>query len=283
MIFLLLSILSSVSIFVLFKLFNKKNINTLQAIVINYLTASACGFLFFDSELIKVSLFENSWFHAAIGLGFLFIIMFYIMALTAQKNGLSVAAVASKMSVVIPVAFGIIIFKESLNFQKILGILLALVAVYMASIKGHKTINLRRTLYLPILVFLGSGVIDTSINYFAPDNNIPLFSAVIFAVAAIVGCFALLYNYLKSNTKLEIKAIPFGIALGIVNYASIFFLLKALRVNSFDTSTIFTVNNVAIVAISTISGLLLFKETITVKNWTGILIAMLSILLVTLS
>ena len=46
------------------------------------------------------------------------------MALTAQKNGLSVASVASKMSVVIPIIFGIYVYNESLGFQKALVLLL---------------------------------------------------------------------------------------------------------------------------------------------------------------
>jgi 1-deoxy-D-xylulose-5-phosphate synthase len=53
--------------------------------------------------------------------------------------------------------------------------------------------------------------------------------------------------------------VPFGILLGIVNYCSIYFLLKALRVDGFESSTI---NNVVIVAVSTLVGLVLFKEKI---------------------
>ena len=43
------------------------------------------------------------------------------------------------------------------------------------------------------------------------------------------------------------------------------------------------VNNVAIVMLSTIIGLALFKEQIFKKNWIGILIAIISIILVTLA
>ena len=74
-----------------------------------------------------------------------------------------------------------------------------------------------------------------------------------------------------------------GIALGIVNYASIYFLLKALQFEGLESSTIFTVNNVAIVMLSTLIGLVLFREKIYVKNWIGIFIAIISIVLVTLA
>ena len=75
---------------------------------------------------------------------------------------------------------------------------------------------------------------------------------------------------------------PFGIALGIVNYGSIYFLLKALRVNGYESSSIFTIINVAIIALSTLMGLLIFKEKISKKNTIGIGLAIISIILITL-
>ena len=282
MIYLILSILSSTGIFVLFKLFNKYNINTLQAIVVNYITACICGSVLYDGSINISEIVNSNWFYGAIGLGFLFIAIFNVMALTAQKNGLSVASVASKMSVIIPVLFGIYVYNESIGLYKIIGIILALIAVYLTSLKQKNDVVLTRSILLPILLFFGSGIIDTFINYFAPDDKIPLFSATIFAIAAIIGFVILSFKSIKLKSHFKIKSIPFGVALGIVNYCSIYFLLKALRVDGFESSTLFTINNVAIVAVSTLVGLLLFKEKISTKNWIGIGIAMISILLVTL-
>jgi drug/metabolite transporter (DMT)-like permease len=265
----------------LFKLFNKYNIDTLQAIVVNYFTAFAFGILANNQSVNISEIIESDWFYGAIGLGCLFIAIFIVMALTAQKNGLSVASVASKMSVIIPIVFGIYIFKESIGIQKIIGIILALIAVYLTSLKQKDDVVLTKSIYLPIILFLGSGIIDTSVNYFAPDDKIPLFSAVIFAMAGIIGCILLTYKSITGKSRLKLKTIPFGITLGIVNYYSIYFLLKALRVDGFESSTLFTINNVGIVAFSTLIGLLIFKEYISNKNWLGIAIAMISIVLVT--
>lgn len=283
MIYLGLSILSSTGIFVLFKLFNKYHINTLQAIVVNYITACICGILHNNNAINASEILQSDWFMGAFGLGFLFIVIFNVMALTAQKNGLSVASVASKMSVIIPVIFGVYVLNEGLGFQKIAGIILALIAVYLTSIKPNSDVKLTRSLYLPIALFLGSGIIDTSVNYFAPQDKIPLFSATIFGIAFILGILVLFYKSARLKTKFKLKSIPFGLALGIVNYASIFFLLKALRVEGYESSTLFTINNVAIVAISTLVGLIMFKECISNKNCLGIGIAVISIIVVTLA
>jgi len=283
LIYLLLSILSSTGIFVLFKLFNKYRINTLQAIVVNYFTACALGLAFYDGNIHVVEIVNSTWFYGAIGLGFLFISIFNVMALTAQKNGLSVASVASKMSVIIPIVFGIVVFNESVGWLKIAGIVLALIAVYLTSVKEKDNVVITQAIYLPIILFFGSGTIDTLVNYFAPDDKIPLFSAIIFGIAFTIGIFVLSYKSLRMKRHFKIKSIPFGVTLGLINYASIYYLLKALRVDGYDTSSIFTINNVAIVAFSTLVGLFLFKEKISLTNWLGIVIAIISIVIVTLA
>lgn len=281
MIYLLLSILSSTAIFVVFKLFDNYKIDTLQAIVINYITAFTCGLFLYDGR-IRLEIIYIDWFIVAVGLGILFITVFNVMALTAQKNGLSVVSVASKMSVIIPILFGIYVYNESAGIQKVLGIILALVAVYLTSIKPKDDAVLTKSIYLPIILFIGSGIIDTSVNHFAPKHHMQLFLAVIFGIAGSVGFLILSYKSIILKQSFKLKSIPFGIALGVVNYCSMYFLLKALRVDGFESSSIFTINNVVIVAISTLVGLLLFKEQISKTNWVGILIAIISIILVTL-
>lgn len=283
MIYLFLSVLSSTAIFVLFKLFSKYNVDTLQAIVVNYATAFVCGFILYDGNISPTQIIETNWFIAAIGLGFLFIAIFNVMALTAQKNGLSVVSVASKMSLVIPVLFGIYVHNESTEAQKLIGIALALVAVYLTSIKKKDTTVLTKSIYLPIILFIGSGIIDTTVNHFAPEGNIPMFLSTIFGIAGIMGFFLLIYKSISSKKTLQIKSVPFGIVLGLVNYCSMYFLILALRVENTESSTIFTINNIGILALSTLLGLALFKENLSKKNWIGIGLAFIAILLVTLA
>ncbi|MGB2685573.1 MAG: DMT family transporter [Olleya sp.] len=286
--YLLLSICASTLIFVIFKVVGKRNINTLQTIVFNYFTAFTYGILSYDSSIIVSDIVQSKWFFGAIGLGFLFIAIFNVMALTAQRNGLSVASVASKMSVVIPIIFGLFFYNESLGWQKALGIILALIAVYLASYKTKTDQRFSiKTLWLPIVLFLGSGTIDTSIKYiettYLADNGIPIFSATIFFIAGVIGIGLLSAKAIQKQFTFDPKSIVSGIILGVVNYYSIYMLLKALNAENFESSTIFTVNNVAIVMLTTLIGLLMFKERLLTKNWIGIGIAILSIILVTLS
>ncbi|EDM43280.1 hypothetical protein SCB49_00957 [unidentified eubacterium SCB49] len=287
MIYLLLSILASTLIFVIFKLFEKYNVNIIQAIITNYAVACICGLIAFNgtTKLNEISSFN--WFYHTIALGALFITIFYLMAKTTQRVGISVVSIATKMSVVIPIIFGILYYKESLGIFKGTGILLALVAVYLASIKSKINLSIKPVnLVLPFLVFLGSGVIDTSLKFleekFVAHEDIPLFSATIFAAAFTIGCILLLVQKLQGHFTFSFKNIIAGIALGIPNYFSIFFLVKALRSDLLDSSGIFTVNNVGIVLISTIIAVTIFKERLLTKNWIGVALALISIILIAL-
>jgi drug/metabolite transporter (DMT)-like permease len=280
------SILFSSLIFVIFKLFSTYKINTFYAIVTNYFIACLVGLFFYKGEVIISDIRTKSWFLGTILLGILFILVFNLMATTAQKVGVSVASVATKMSLVIPVLFGVFWYQETLSFFQILGILLALIAVYFASIKT-KDINLPNTsILLPVLVFLGSGVIDTSIKYLqeihVEETEYPLFSAVVFASAATIGLLSIIFKSIKTKEKIAWKDIFGGIALGIPNYFSIYYLLKALQSETLNSASVFTINNVAIVMFSTLLGIILFEEQLSLKNWIGISLAIISIVLIAL-
>jgi uncharacterized membrane protein len=263
-------------------------VNTLHAIVINYFVACLSGIIAYESTISPAEILAKDWFIYTTALGLLFIVIFNLMAITTQRSGLSVVSVATKMSLVIPIIFGLLYYRESLGVFKFIGILLALIAVYLASIKAKSGLRInRRNLIYPFLVFLGSGVIDTSLKYLedthVAKNDVAIFSSMIFAAAAVAGLLLLLGQMIRGSFRFEIKNVIGGICLGVPNYFSVYFLVKALRSDILESSGIFTVNNVGVVMISTLMGILLFREKLLIKNWLGIALAVISILLVTLN
>ena len=288
MIYLLLSVLSSVIIFVVFKLFSRYNVNTLHAIVVNYIVACISGIVAYENSIKFTEVSSYGWFYYSIALGALFIIVFNLMALTTQRSGLSVVSVATKMSVVIPIIFGLLYYKESFGILKATGIFLALIAVYLSAAKTNDGLVVRKKDFIfPLMVFIGSGIIDTSLkfleNSFVAKNDVALFSATIFGSAAFIGLLVLVFQITQENFLFQLKNVVGGIVLGIPNYFSIYFLVKALRSDLFDSSGIFTINNVAVVMISTFFGIIFFREKLSRKNWLGVLFAITSIFLVTLA
>lgn len=280
------SIASSSLIFVVFKLFATYRVATFYAIVINYLTACCVGFLFFARPFPLAELPDRPWFWPAMAMGCLFIAVFNLMARTSQTMGVSVASVATKMSLVLPVLAGVLLYGELLSPYKLLGICIALAAVYFASLKGDVRRVGIRTLYLPGLVFLGSGIIDTSIKYLQetriPDNEFPVFSALIFGSAALTGTILMLVREPLSRFRPNGRNLLGGIALGIPNFFSIYFLLGALKSVGMPSAYLFTLNNVSIVVLTTLLGIILFRERLSGANWLGIGLGVSSILIISL-
>ena len=113
-----------------------------------------------------------------------------------------------------------------------------------------------------------------------PKEEFPLFSAVVFGSAACTGIIFIAIRTFKKLVVPNIPTVVGGIALGVLNYFSIFYILRALQHENLNSASVFTINNVAIVMFSTLLGVVLFKERISIKNWMGIALAIISIFLV---
>ena len=286
MIFLLLSILFSTGLFVIFKYFGIYKIDVLKAIFVNYIVAFSMGFFFAERQIPFSEIYLQPWFSGALFLGALFVSIFFVMAMTAQKNGVSVTSIAGKMSVVVPVVFGIILYNESVTFLKIVGIMMALIAVYLSSVKEEKS-EKNGTLLFPVLLFIGSGTIDTLLKYiqenYVAAEDVSIFSGSLFGIAGVFAFLILVIKTIKKRESFGYKNIIAGIILGVPNYYSIIFLIKALQNKDFESSTLFTINNVAIVVVSTLVGLFFFKEKFSIKNKIGVAMAILGIIIVTIA
>ncbi|CAI8165547.1 MAG: Uncharacterised protein [Polaribacter sp. SA4-10] len=286
MIYLLLSILFSTGLFVIFKYFGIFKIDVLKAIFVNYIVAFSMGFLLAERKIPIHQIYLEPWFFGALILGALFVSIFFVMAMTSQKNGVSVASIAGKMSVVVPVLFGVILYNESVTILKFAGIIIALVAVYLSSVKEEKT-QKEATLLFPILLFIGSGTIDTLLKYiqinYVPETDVSIFSGSLFGIAAIFGFIILIIKNIRKRESFGLKNILAGVILGVPNYFSIIFLIKALQIENFESSTLFTINNVGIVVVSTLLGLLIFKEKFSFKNKIGVALALLGIIIVAIA
>lgn len=284
MIWLLLSISCSTLIFIVFKLFDRFKVSNLQAIVFNYFIAFGVGYLSEPFSLQPSEIVSKPWFISILILGFLFITLFQIMALVSQKFGVAAVSVTVKMSLVIPVTFGVWYYSENLPFLKIIGIILALLAVYLATRKPIKTKAHPLYIILPFILFVGSGFLDAFIKYNqearVPENEQAYFTSFIFFVAAAIGILLLCIQLLRGTEKLQWKNLIGGIALGIPNYGSIYFLIKALEVKGMESSITFPVNNVGVVALSVICGKVMFNEKLSKLNQAGIILALVAILLI---
>ncbi len=285
---LLLSILTNTVLLLILKAFTRFGINTLQGIVVNYFVAGSIGMILSGIPFPIGELPHQVWWWVPLSLGILFISIFLLIAKTAQTIGISVATVANKMSVVIPVVAALFLYHESITLLKIIGIVIAIVAVYFTSIspEKEKSESGRRILF-PALIFLGSGIIDALVNHaktkLVPDAHIPFFISLSFLTAGIIGITVIIFRMVKTGEKFQVKSIFAGIILGIPNYFSIYGITRALGSNIMESSALYPVNNMGIVALSAIAALLFFKEKFSPLNWLGIFLSLGAIALIAFS
>lgn len=284
--FLLLAIFFASMLFVTFKFFDRYAINNFQGIVFNYWSAAFLSLLIgFEQNISNMQEVPGVIFRVFI-IGFLFIMVFHITALTTQKLGLAIASVAAKMSVVIPITAGVLLYNEKLSTGNVIGIIVALAAVYFTSSRKNEnqkqSIGLREVL-LPFLLFAGTGLVDSSIKYaqhtFMTDDNRNIVSMCLFGSAGTFGLFKLVYNMVALKEKIELKNIAGGICLGSFNYLSLYFLLKCLEFPGAKSALVFSLLNIGVVLFSSLTAVFFFKEKLSGKNMAGILLAIIATVL----
>jgi drug/metabolite transporter (DMT)-like permease len=287
MFFLIGSIVLTSYLTLSFKVLERLRINTFQAIVFNYLTCVATGSLFNGHFPINGASAAQPWFPWALLMGVGFISIFNVIAFTTQKMGVSVASVANKLSLVIPFVFSLYLYNEALTSFKLAGILLALVAVYLTvkpAKQNNSTGRSKWVLLLPVLLFAGSGLLDTLVKYteqrFLDGSNNNDFLVTSFAGAGCIGMVVLLWAVITGRQQFNYKAVLAGIAIGIPNYFSIWCLMAVLKAHAGNSSAIMPINNMGIVLFSAVAAWLLFKEKLSPVNWLGIVLAIGAIALI---
>jgi drug/metabolite transporter (DMT)-like permease len=283
--YLILSILSSTGIFVIFKYLDHLRIPVFPVIVYNYFFASIPGFFLARQDLSVLSL-RAGWFPLAILIGILFITMFYIVGKSTQKAGISITTVASKMSVAAPITFSIFYDpSDRFNIVKFLGIILALLSVFLIVYREKGMRIDRGVVYLPVLLFLGMGLVDSLVKYaqyrYISDSEVAFFSTVLFIIAFLTGISGIFLRH-HFRQLFNLRTLWWGVMLGAVNFGSIFFIIKALNFRNgvgegIDSSVVFAVNNTGIVVLSLITGLFLFHERLNKINKLGVALSIAAI------
>jgi drug/metabolite transporter (DMT)-like permease len=249
-------------------------------ITLNYLAATLLGILLFQPSGKEFWVNSLHWLPFSALLGGLFIAMFYLIGNSSQKAGITVTTLANKLSLVFPVLFSLLYFNEKLTPLKTTGILFAFIAVLLTVYKKEiKRTNLL-FIILPVFIFLGSGITDSVVKYIqavkiAPDET-SIFSTFVFLVAFALGVTISLIR----KDKLQFHHAPtliLGVLLGAANFGSLYFFINALNGSNLNSSLVFTINNMSIVAFSAILGTFFFREQLNKINIAGIILAIISL------
>ncbi len=274
------SILSSSLIFVVFRIARDYACRLPVLITVNYLAAFLLGLFLFGP--VNQSIFQaaETLFPYAALLGVLFIAMFFLIGQSSQKAGISITTLATKLSLVFPVVFSLLFFNEKLSPLKIVGIITAFTAVALSVYKKDISKSGRKLIVLPLVIFIGSGMVDSLVKFVQAEKisraDEGLYTTMVFGVALVVGFFYLLFKK-EIKAKIHFPTLILGVLLGVVNFGSLYFIIRALNNSGLESSLVFSLNNMSIVAFTTLLGTLFFKEKLNKINFAGIALALVSL------
>ena len=182
MLYLILSIIGSVSVGVLFKILKNYNINIFLIILINYIVTSFLSYYIFDVDLTKIP--NNLPFSTILALGFLLPTIFLAQYYSIKNTGIIKTDIAQRLSLLIPILSSIFLFKEQFNTTRYVALTIGLIAIYFilnkASLKEKKSNNF----LIPLVsVFIGFGVIDIFFKKLALYSAMPYKSSLFFVFA----------------------------------------------------------------------------------------------------
>jgi drug/metabolite transporter (DMT)-like permease len=287
LVYLLLSVALSSGIFMVFKAVGRLKLELFPVVVINYLTCFLLGNLLLGSEhVLNSEIIQLPGFFPTASMGLIFVGTFVLMGYSTQKAGASMSAMASKMSVVIPVLVAVIFLGESIGIKGIAGVILALVSVYLVSTGSESGLgSMGRFDPVLLLVFLGSGMVDTGLNLikyadFKGFNNLQ-FASITFGGAAVVALGVSVFQL--NRWKLffrqgSFKGIVLGVLLGTINYFSIVAMYAAIDAYQGKTGVFFTLNNIGVLLLTIFLGYFL-GEKYNSKTLVGVFFAIIAILL----
>ena len=284
MIYFILVIVLNTLLSVLFKIFPKYNIDTFQAIVFNYITCVITGTWYLGAMPYTPTQMHAAWLPYAIIMGIAFISVFNLIGYCTKTIGITATTISNKLSLIIPVIISIIAYNETSTTLRIIGILLAIPAVYFSSKKTEKK-EKQNSWKLIALLFLLSGLLDSFVKFvettfLSNTEDQAYYTIYVFSTAAIIGMGILIQNLIRKKTKFAFKNIVAGCILGIPNYFSIYFFIKLLNSHIMNSSAIIPIANIGVVVCAAIAALIIFKERMNKANTIGLLLGIAAILLI---
>ena len=294
--FLIIATVLTAMFSIVFKIFHRKDIDANQAIFFNYLTAFVLGVLFSLNGGAVVNPLKADWLIDVIILGFIFMSGMVMLSASTRRVGVAISTVCSRASMVIPIIVSYMFIEGSAK-PKWLLIVLVLVAMTLTiwtdkPESGHKFTLL--DILAPVTVFLMFGASNSylkvlqhrvTVNDTAAglseqviNSEISLVTASVFFVAMLMCIFSF---FKKSEdgkrSPLLLKNVMGGVVLGFVNYFCTYTLMLSMK--TIDSSFLFPVHNIGIVAIGAIVGWLAFNEKLKPHQVVGIVLAAVSIAL----
>jgi drug/metabolite transporter (DMT)-like permease len=276
MLYLLFAMMCSVSVAHLLTLAEKRSIQIFGVFAVNYAVGSfialqGCGWslpLQYGPALPAIG----------VVMGVLFIGTFFLMTESIKRLGVIVPVSLMRLSAVIPTAGSMFVFAEAPTTLQIAGMLVAFLSLPFANRKKFEREDFARFLKGDIkwglYLFLAFGVVEFLFKLqreLYPLANSSGFLAFIFPVAFLCA----IAMAVAKSVRPSIPMVLIGAGIGVINYFSAWFIMKALAV--LPGIVVYPLNAVGVIVLTTISSMIIWRERPAPRNYVFLLMAMLAL------
>jgi drug/metabolite transporter (DMT)-like permease len=302
MIALALAVVCSVAIGMIFKHTGPKDIDRTVMLTVNYAAAVGVAVLLIGvggRGLGKGLGLSGELFLLGGGVGALLIAGFYLLSYATDVAGMSLAVGVTRVSVVIPFLASWLVWNEVPSVAQGGGMVLAAVAFFLIAQKHRPPAGGRGGLVsvqdgspgidwhafgVLALTFCSGGAVDLSMKTFeevyGAENSRVLFLLLAFGGAFLVGAVIIVVRGLRGRQWGSRRAVGWGLLLGVVNYGSLEFILRAIA--ALPGPFVFPANNIAIMVLSALIGVYGWSERLSFTNRVGMALAVLALVLLRL-
>lgn len=277
-IYLILAICSSALISIIMRLSTDKVSGGVSMLVMNYLMClimsvgyAGVGGLFPNDPALPATL------GMGIVHGILYLAGFVLFQVNVKQNGVVLPAIFMKLGLLVPMAASVCFFGEIPNLIQIIGFVIAVAAIILINFEKEQGIVRSRAGL--ILLLLVGGTADVMSKVFEELGNTAFSNQflVYTFLTAFVLCACLVIYKKEHIGKNEMI---YGLLIGIPNFFSAKFLLKALE--SVAAVIAYPTYSVATILTVTVAGVLFFKEKLGKRQWLAVGIILVALVLLNL-
>ena len=272
MMYLTIAVLCSVAVSVLLKILRQRDIDIRQTIVAGYPVAFLLTWFLLKPDVSGMSDLGGAW-AIIIGLGVLLPAVFIILGRAIEAVGMVATDAAQRLSLIIPIVAAFLLFGEVLTGIRVFGLLLGFLALGALIYRPQRGEISKQAKHTPLWLFgvwAGYGVIDILFKQVAKQGA--AFPLTLFVSFGLAGLLLLIY-LLIMRVRWQGTALAAGILLGALNMGNIYAYIRAHQVLSESPSIVFTGMNVGVIAVATLIGVGVFKESLNRINILGLLLA----------
>lgn len=285
MVYLILSVVFSVLLLVNFRAHARFQVDTRIAILLNYPVCFLTAY-FHQPSAIPFHWASTGDTFLLMFMGVGFVITFLLSGFSTQKNGMAPTSLANNISLVIPVLINLFILKTGgeLTGLVALGLILSFAAIYFCSPQLTSTEGVKPVVGLLIAVFVAYGLTNTLFSYLNSTLTYFVGGTLPFIMMLLIGsmgssAIVLIWKSVNGTLNWNRNSVLAAIPLGLPNFFSFYFLLKALDAYQNNAAVVLTMYNLSVILLSALTAYVFFKERLTAKQWIGILLGCIGIVL----